>query len=225
MLTRPSHNLPTPSVQRLPSYLRLLKSVQASGETVVSCTRIAEEFGQLSVQVRKDLAITGVTGRPKVGYQIAELIEAIETFLGWNIKTTAFLVGVGNLGSAILNYDGFASHGLDVVEVFDANPSLFGKVVKGRAIRPVAEIPERGAALRDASGQALDMGVITVPARAAQTVADLLVQAGARAIWNYAPVQLELPEDVVCENVKLSESFAILTNRMRMRAQRANARA
>ncbi len=217
MLPHPTHNLPTPSVQRLPSYLRLLKSAQARGETVVSCTRIAEEFGQLSVQVRKDLAITGVSGRPKVGYQIAELIDAIEGFLGWNVKTTAFLVGVGNLGSAILNYEGFASHGLDVVEVFDANPALFGKMVKGRAIRPVAEIPERAKVLRDATGQTLEMGVVTVPARAAQSVADLLVKAGARAIWNYAPVQLELPDDVVCENVKLSESFAVLTNRMRMR--------
>lgn len=225
MQAQHSHNLPTPSVQRLPSYLRLIKSVRECGETAISCTRIAEEFGQTSVQVRKDLAITGITGRPKIGYQIADLVEAIEEFLGWNVTTHAFLVGVGNLGSAILNYEGFASHGLNVVDVFDANPKLLGTVVNGRVIRPVADIPERAKILREKTGKTLDMGVITAPAHAAQSVADLLVRAGARAIWNYAPIQLELPDDVVCENVKLSESFAVLTNRMRMRRHRVSDRA
>ena len=209
-----SRNLPTPSVQRLPNYLRLLKEIQARGENVVSCTRIADEFGQLSVQVRKDLAITGVSGRPKVGYRIDELINAIERFLGWDVKTNAFLVGVGNLGSAILNYAGFVEHGLQIVGVFDANPELFGKVINERTIRPFAMIVERAAELKK-KGINVDMGVITVPACAAQNVADRLVQIGVRAIWNYAPAQLELPENVVCENVKLSESFAVLTNRMR----------
>lgn len=209
-----SRNLPTPSVQRLPNYLRLLKEIQTRGENVVSCTRIADEFGQLSVQVRKDLAITGVSGRPKVGYRIDELINAIERFLGWDVKTNAFLVGVGNLGSAILNYAGFVEHGLQIVGVFDANPELFGKVINERTIRPFTTIVERAAELKK-KGINVDMGVITVPARAAQNVADRLVQIGVRAIWNYAPAQLELPENVVCENVKLSESFAVLTNRMR----------
>ncbi len=210
-----SRNLPTPSVQRLPSYLRLLKEIQARGENVVSCTRIADEFGQLSVQVRKDLAITGVSGRPKVGYRIDELIAAIERFLGWDVKTNAFLVGVGNLGSAILNYAGFVEHGLKIVGVFDANPNLFGKVINERTIRPFATIVERATELKK-KGINVDMGVVTVPARAAQDVADRLVQIGVRAIWNYAPAQLELPENVVCENVKLSESFAVLTNRLRV---------
>jgi len=209
-----ARNLPTPSVQRLPSYLRLLKEFQARGKNVVSCTRIADEFGQLSVQVRKDLAITGVSGRPKVGYRVDELIAAIERFLGWDVKTNAFLVGVGNLGSAILNYAGFVEHGLRIVGVFDVNPDLFGKVINEQTIRPFSTIVECADELKK-KGVDVDMGVVTVPARAAQTVADRLVQIGVRAIWNYAPAQLELPENVVCENVKLSESFAVLTNRMR----------
>ena len=108
----PTKNLPTPSIRRLPGYLRLLKAARARGERVTSCTRIAEELGQQSVQVRKDLSVTGVSGRPKVGYSIDELIDAIQDFLGWNRKTNAFLVGAGNLGSAIINYEGFAEHGL-----------------------------------------------------------------------------------------------------------------
>ncbi len=212
-----SRNLPTPSVQRLPSYLRFLKEAQARGERVTSCTRIAEEFGQLSVQVRKDLAITGISGRPKVGYRIDELVESIERFLGWNLKTLAFLVGVGNLGAAILNYEGFVSHGLEIVGIFDANPALWGKELKKGRICSPDEMETRAQEIRDACGRNVDMGVITVPAVAAQSVANQLVKVGVRAIWNYAPAQLELPANVVCENVKLSESFAVLTNRMRMR--------
>lgn len=209
-------HLPTPSVQRLPVYLRLLKEARRRGDDVVSCTRIAEEFGQRSVQVRKDLAITGVSGRPKVGYRVDELIEAIERFLGWDVKTTAFLVGVGNLGRALLNYEGFVEHGLDVVAAFDANPTLFGQEINGRVVRPLDQIASTAAQLRE-EGRIVEMGVVTVPARAAQPVADKLVEIGVRAIWNYAPVRLDLPSDVVYEEVKLSASFAVLTNRLRRR--------
>lgn len=210
-------NLPTPSVQRLPVYLRLLKEARNRGDDVVSCTRIAEEFGQLSVQVRKDLAITGVSGRPKVGYRVDELIEAIESFLGWDVKTTAFLVGVGNLGRAILNYEGFVEHGLDVVAAFDANPALFGQEINGRLVRPLDQIASTAERLRREEGRTVEMGIVTVPARAAQQVADKLVGIGVRAVWNYAPVRLDLPSDVVYEEVKLSASFAVLTNRLRRR--------
>ena len=209
-------NLPTPSVQRLPVYLRLLKEARNRGDDVVSCTRIAEEFGQRSVQVRKDLAITGVSGRPKVGYRVDELIEAIESFLGWDVKTTAFLVGVGNLGRALLNYEGFVEHGLDVAAAFDANPALFGQEINGRVVRPLDQIASTAARLRE-EGRIVEMGIVTVPARAAQPVADKLVGIGVRAIWNYAPVRLDLPSDVVYEEVKLSASFAVLTNRLRRR--------
>ncbi|MBP3556200.1 MAG: redox-sensing transcriptional repressor Rex [Thermoguttaceae bacterium] len=209
-------NLPTPSVQRLPVYLRFLKEARRRGDDVVSCTRIAEEFGQRSVQVRKDLAITGVSGRPKVGYRVDELIEAIESFLGWDVKTTAFLVGVGNLGRALLNYEGFVEHGLDVAAAFDANPALFGQEINGRVVRPLDQIASTAARLRE-EGRIVEMGIVTVPARAAQPVADKLVGIGVRAIWNYAPVRLDLPNDVVYEEVKLSASFAVLTNRLRRR--------
>lgn len=209
-------NLPTPSVQRLPVYLRLLKEARNRGDDVVSCTRIAEEFGQLSVQVRKDLAITGVSGRPKVGYRVDELIEAIESFLGWDVKTTAFLVGVGNLGRAILNYEGFVEHGLDVAAAFDANPALFGQEINGRVVLPLDQIASTAAQLRE-EGRIVEMGIVTVPACAAQPVADKLVGIGVRAIWNYAPIRLDLPSDVVYEEVKLSASFAVLTNRLRRR--------
>jgi len=210
MLITQSRNFPLPSIQRLPVYLRFLKEQRDRGEYVVSCTRIAEEFGQLSVQVRKDLSITGIIGRPKVGYRISELIEAIEDFLGWNTKTTACLVGAGSLGKAILGYEGFIEHGLDIRCAFDVAPNVIGTTIHGRPVYDVSEIKTIGTQHR------FVIGILTVPAVAAQRIANTLLEVGVRAFWNYTPARLELPLGIVCENVKLSASFAVLSCRMKL---------
>ncbi|MDO5565293.1 MAG: redox-sensing transcriptional repressor Rex [Planctomycetia bacterium] len=199
-------NLPLPSVERLPGYLRLLKEARARGEEVISCTRIAEEYGQLSVQVRKDIAITGVVGRPKVGYQISELIAAIEHFLGWDLKTSACLVGVGSLGSAILKYEGFVEHGLNIIAAFDIDPVKVGQTIHRCPVLPFAQIPD--------FKNRVDVGIVTVPAFAAQDAVAKLVDIGVKAIWNYAPRKLDLPPGIICEDVKLSSSFAVLSCRL-----------
>lgn len=208
MINHPNQNSPVPSIQRLPSYLRLLKKAKVAGEDVISCTRIAEEFGQLSVQVRKDLAMTGVSGRPKVGYQVSHLIDAIEQFLGWDKKMTACLVGAGSLGSAILKYDGFLEHGLQIIAAFDADPVKVGQDLHHCPILAMSMLFDF------TQGKAIDIGIITVPATSAQTVADALVQVGVKGIWNYSPRKLDLPPEIICEDVKLSSSFAVLTNRL-----------
>jgi len=201
-------NYPIPSIQRLPIYLRFLKEQRLQGETGVSCTQIADELGQLSVQVRKDLAITGISGRPKVGYRIDELIHAIEVFLGWDRTTRAFLIGAGSLGSAILGYQGFVSFGLQVVAAFDNDPSKLGRMIHRCPIHHIDEIVDRGL------GAQIDIGILTVPADAAQSVAKLLVDVGVKGIWNYTPIRLDLPDHVACEQVKLSASFAVLSRTM-----------
>lgn len=216
----PSNRIPpTPSVQRLPSYLRVLRAAKERGELSASAAKIAEELGRQSVQVRKDLAITGVLGRPKVGFKIDELIDAIQSFLGWDQKTTAFLFGVGNLGTAILNYPGFVANGLEIVEVFDASSKLIGTPICGRTVRAPQEAPTLAREFRKSFGKSVDMGIITAPGAAAQSIADLLVKADIRAVWNFAPATLDLPKSVLCENVKLSESFAVLTRRMKEREE------
>lgn len=214
-MTQRQRPQPTPSVQRLPRYLRLLRQAKSRGERVISCTKLADDLGQQSVQVRKDLAITGISGRPKVGYQITELIEAIEKFLGWDVETTAFLFGVGHLGTAIMNYPGFVSYGLNILQVFDVNQNLIGTELNGHTIRAPHEAVWYAQAYRKETGHDVDMGIITVPGNAAQSVVDILARAEIHAIWNYAPAQLEIPKNTVCENVKLSESFAVLTRRMK----------
>ncbi|HBT77890.1 MAG TPA: redox-sensing transcriptional repressor Rex [Planctomycetaceae bacterium] len=207
-------SFPIPSVQRLPVYLRFLKEQRQRGEIVVSCTRIAEEFGQLSVQVRKDLAITGISGRPKVGYRVIELIDAIEEFLGWNVKTDAYLVGAGSLGSAILGYDGFVEHGLNIVAAFDSSPHKVGQIIHHCPVHAVKSMLEMGKA-RQAP---VEIGIVTVPAGVAQEIANQLVDLGVRAIWNYTPTRLDLPDEIVCEDVKLSASFAVLSSRLKKRS-------
>ena len=209
MLVSPPRNFPLPSIQRLPVYLRFLKEQRDRGELVMSCTRIAEEFGQLSVQVRKDLAITGIIGRPKVGYKVIELIDAIEDFLGWNSKMIACLVGAGSLGKAILGYGGFVEHGLDIRCAFDVAPNVVGTRIHGRPVYDISELETIG------NRHPFALGILTVSATAAQRVANALLGVGVRAFWNYTPTQLELPPGVICENVKLSASFAVLSRRMK----------
>jgi redox-sensing transcriptional repressor len=200
--------LPLPSIRRLPSYLRLLYTLKARGREVVSCTHIAEDLELVSVQVRKDLAITGIVGRPKIGYQVAELIDAIERFLGWKNTTDALLVGVGGLGSALLGYEGFKEYHLNVLAGFDIDPAKIGTQVHGKEIFPLEKLPDLLHRMH------VLMGILTVPAAAAQEAANLMVRSGIRAIWNYTPVQLQVPDSVIVEDVKLAASLAVLSSRL-----------
>lgn len=199
---------PVPSVRRLPAYLRFLKQLQVRGRDVVSCTHIADELGLVQTQVRKDLAMTGIVGKPKVGYKIPALIEAIERFLGWNNTSDAFVVGAGNLGAALLGYEGFKEYGLNVLAAFDVDESKIGTPIHGKEVFPFEKLPDLVDRMH------VQIGILAVPAKAAQDVANLMVLSGMRAIWNFAPVNLEVPESVIVENMNLSASLAVLSSRL-----------
>lgn len=199
---------PHPSIRRLPSYLRLLRQLRVEGSQKVSCTRIAKELDLDSTQVRKDLALTGITGRPRIGYELSPLIEAIETFLGWNRATDAFLVGAGSLGKALIGYENFRSCGLNIVAAFDVIEEKFGKDIFGRKIYNLQEMPELAAKM------GVTMGILTVPSSSAQAAANVMVASGINGIWNFAPVKLDLPENVAVENVELVSSLAVLSVNM-----------
>lgn len=199
---------PLPSVRRLPVYLRLLYELRARGRDVVSCTHIAEDLRLVPVQVRKDLAVTGIVGKPKIGYHVPELIGAIEQFLGWNNTRDAFLVGVGCLGAALLSYEGFSEFNLNVLAGFDNDAKKIGKSIRGKEVLPMEKLPNLVKRMH------VLIGILTVPAAAAQEVADALVLAGIRAIWNYTPVSLRVPEGVIVEDVKLASSLAALSSRL-----------
>ena len=200
---------PLPSVRRLPLYLNVVRALRDSGREMVSCTHIAEELQADPTQVRKDLAITGITGKPKVGYSATELIEAIEVFLGWNNITDAFLVGVGNLGTALLGYRRFENLGMNIVAAFDSNQTKVGRTVEGRKILPLSRLTNL------ASRMHIHIGVLAVPASAAQAVADQMVEGGILAIWNFTTAQLNVPPNVIVERADFSQSLAALTSRLK----------
>lgn len=208
MPPRPECPVPLPTIRRMPGYLRFLRALKARGREVVSCTHIADELTLTSIQVRKDLALTGIVGKPRVGYYVPELIGAIEDFLGWKNTSDAFLVGAGSLGRALLGYDGFQEAGLNLVAAFDVDPAKIGTTIHGREVLALERMHDL------ASRMHVLIGVLTVPAAAAQDVATLMVMAGMRAIWNYTPVQLEVPESVIVEDVKLTSSLAVLCSRL-----------
>jgi redox-sensing transcriptional repressor len=200
--------VPVPTIKRLPSYLQFLKGFRAQGREVVSCTHIAAELRSDPTQVRKDLEWTGIVGKPKVGYDTQELIAAIENFLGWNNLRDAFLVGAGSLGTALLGYERFKNHGLNIIAAFDIDPTKIGKNIHGKDVLDVGKLTELARRMH------IHVGILTVPAEMAQEMANVLVEAGVIAIWNFAPVSINCPEHIIVENAHLSNSLAVLTNRL-----------
>ena len=201
----PDSRISMPSVRRFPSYLRILMQNREAGHKTISATQLAEELGLTPIQVRKDLASTGIEGRPKVGFSIEELISSITHALGWDNLTEALIVGAGNLGSALAAYDGFSAYGLRIVAIFDKDPSKIGKRIVNLTVLPVDGINQY------IKNNRVTIAVIAVPANQAQATADMLVKCGIRGIWNFAPKNLKVPEDVVMQRTDLAASFAVLS--------------
>ncbi len=202
-------NISRATIGRMPSYLRFLKEKELAGERTVSSTAIAEELNLNAVQVRKDLAvISSVAGKPKLGFEIADLIADINRFLGYDNVTDAVLVGAGGLGRALVGYVGFKNYGLNIVAAFDSSPKLIGKKFGGVQVYDAAETSRLVRRLN------VLIGIIAVPKEAAQQVADELVEGGVRAIWNFAPANLVLPQNVAVKNEDMAASLAILSKRL-----------
>jgi redox-sensing transcriptional repressor len=194
----------TPSIRRLPSYLHIIRDARKDGYEYISGTVIAQELNLEPIQVRKDLAITGIAGKPKKGYPINALITAIEHFLGWDSIRDAILVGSGNLGSALLGYQEFKFHGLHVVAAFDTDPTKISKTVHGVPIFGIDTLESKISELKP------KLAVLTVPSTFAQPVTDALVRAGITAIWNFTNVKLKVPETVTVQKEDLSSGYALL---------------
>jgi redox-sensing transcriptional repressor len=189
--------VPQPSLKRLPQYHHYLVDVEANGTTRISCSTIGRDLGLVPVQVRKDLQYTGIVGKPKTGYSVSELIQSIEQFLGWNNVNDAFLVGVGNLGTALLGHERFSKFGLRIVAAFDTDPAKIGQWTHKKAVLPLDTLADL------APRMSILLGIITTPVEAAQAVADEMVRGGIQAIWNFAPVKLRVPETILVHNEDL----------------------
>tara|TARA_A100001015_G_scaffold305450_1_gene398177 strand:- start:5 stop:568 length:564 start_codon:yes stop_codon:yes gene_type:complete len=182
--------------------------MREEGEQYASGTVVAKKLGLDPIVVRKDLAITGAVGRPRLGFPMDEIIDAIEEFLGWTNTSDAFLVGVGNLGRALLGYKGFDQHGIRIVAGFDTNPTIIGKTIAGKNIHDINEMASL------AKSKHVQIGILTVSPPHAQSVADAMVQVGIRAIWNFTPITLNVPDYVILQREELASSLAVLSHRL-----------
>ncbi len=196
--------IPVTSLQRLPIYLNYLKS-QGQENKFISSKAIADALGMGEVLVRKDLAYTPATGKTRVGYDREELIAAIEQYLGCNDKKNAVIFGAGGLGSALLGYHGFQNYGIDIAAAFETDPAKFGEI----AGKPVMDVKDAKDGIEKLNAR---LAIICVPASAAQEVADLLVECGVKAILNFAPLLLNVPEGYTVRNIDVAANLAILSS-------------
>ena len=192
-------------LKRLPGYLAYLKNLPEDAPTHISATALANALGMGEVQVRKDLALVSDGGRPKIGYLRESLIDDIEQFLGYDNSTDAVLVGAGKLGRALLGYEGFAEYGLNILAAFDGNPDKEGTDESGKPILHISKLQSFCRANK------VRMGIITVPAAHAQEVCDLLIGAGIKAVWNFAPAHLEVPDKILVQTENMATSLAVLS--------------
>jgi redox-sensing transcriptional repressor len=201
--------IPEPSLRRLPLYYNYLKELELSNIAYVSCTEIAQYLGFNPIQVRKDIEYTNITGKPKVGYSIKELKISIKDFLGWDNTEEAFLIGAGHLGIALLGYEGFMKNGINIVAAFDNNKDKIGTKFFDKEILCTSNLSHLIKRMN------IKICIITVPASYAQSVVDVAVKSGVKAIWNFAPCILNVPENIFVQNENLAASLAVLTRKLK----------
>lgn len=194
----PRGKIPRPTTKRLSLYLRELESRIERRIDTVSSKQLAEQLGLTDAQVRKDLACFGQFGHPGIGYRTAELVDRLRGILGVNRQWNAAVVGAGNIGRALMSYGRFRRKGFDIVAVFDNDSTVVGRRIGDHRVRPLADLA-RLVLERD-----IKIGIVAVPAEAAQEVALKLVAAGVQGILNFAPRHLEVPESIAVASVDFS---------------------
>ena len=192
-------------IRRLPKYYRYLKELLRKGIYKTSSKELSEMTGFTASQIRQDLNNFGGFGQQGFGYDVYNLSNEIGRIIGADKNYKIIIVGAGNIGQAIANYTGFYEHGYDVIAIFDKNPKIIGLSIKNVDIQDIDEIEAF------LSKNSVDIGVICTPKSASQVTADILVKCGVKAIWNFAPSDVKVPDDVALENVHLNESLFSLT--------------
>ncbi len=203
-----SINVPEPTLKRIPRYYNLLQDYKTEGTKYVSAPSIAKHLGLDPTQVFKDLSYTGITGKTRVGFNIDALIAAIEKFLGFDVKDKAFLVGAGKIGSALINYEGLKKFGVEIVAAFDTDEKLIEKNVLGIKVHHINKF-------RDiAANSGVIFGIITTPSKVAQQVADMMVGWGIKAIWNFAPVNIKVPDNIIVQDTSMYSNLAVVLHKL-----------
>lgn len=201
--------VPLATIRRLPFYLQYLNQALAIGLTYASSANIGDALDLDPAQVRKDLALTAIVGKPKLGYPIEPLIAAIKHVLNWDVLNDAVLVGVGKLGSAMLEYEGYHEFGLNIIAAFDTDLAKIGQRAGNGVIFPLGKLVNLTRRMR------IELGILAVPGARAQAVADLMVKGGIRAILNFAPVTIDVPRNVMVHNEILASGLALLCRHLK----------
>jgi redox-sensing transcriptional repressor len=196
--------VPTATVARLPGYLRALHELRAAGVRTTSSSELAEASGRGPAQIRKDLSFLGSFGTRGVGYDVDALAEVIASALGLEATHRLAIVGIGNLGQALANYSGYADRGFEVVALFDTSPAIVGTLVGGLAVEPFDALE------RAIAREAVTMAIIATPGAVAQAVVERVIGAGVREILSFAPVSLQVPDDVVVRGLDVAGELQIL---------------
>jgi redox-sensing transcriptional repressor len=200
--------VPEPTLRRLPWYLSNVKLLKQKGEQYVSSTQISKEINVDASQIAKDLSYVNISGRTRVGYEVDALIEVLEDFLGFTDMHKAFLFGVGSLGGALLRDSGLKHFGLEIVAAFDVNPNLIGTHINGIHIFHSSEF------VKKMKEYDVHIGVLTVPIEIAQQITDTMIAGGIKAVWNFTPFRIRVPENIVVQNTSLYAHLAVMFNRL-----------
>ena len=200
--------VPEPTLRRLPWYLSNVKLLRKKGERYVSSTQISKEINIDASQIAKDLSYVNISGRTRVGYEVDTLIAVLEDFLGFTDMHKAFLFGVGSLGGALLRDSGLNHFGLKIVAAFDINPNLVGSTLNGIPIFDSSEFEKK------MQEYDVNIGVLTVPIEIAQRITDKMVAGGIKAVWNFTPFRIRVPENIVVQNTSLYAHLAVMFNRL-----------
>ncbi len=186
----PSKEVPEIVIGRLPIYLRALTYMAQAGQRITSSQELGETLGMSSAQIRKDLSHFGEFGKQGMGYEISYLRDQLRRILHLERTWPVALVGYGDLGHALANYNGFVAEGFEIVAVFDNNPDKIGQEVAGKKVQDSAKL------LKVVRERGIKVAIVAVPVAAAQKVVDMLVEAGIKAILNYAPIHVSVPADI-----------------------------
>ncbi|OJV39010.1 MAG: redox-sensing transcriptional repressor Rex [Bacteroidales bacterium 36-12] len=200
--------VPEPTLRRLPWYLAFAKLVLKQEQLFLSSTQIAKNISVDASIVAKDLSYVKISGKTRVGYDVNELVDVLESFLGFTRSHKAFLFGVGSLGGALMHDDGLEQFGLDIVAGFDVKYELTGTSINHIPIHHIDRFKE----LQNQTG--INIGVLTVPVEKAQEVAEFMVAGGIQAIWNFTPYRIVVPDNIVVQNTSIYAHLAVMFNRL-----------
>ncbi|MCX7917072.1 MAG: redox-sensing transcriptional repressor Rex [bacterium] len=196
--------IPYDTIKRLPVYLRYLIDIQKKGKKIVSSSEITNFLNIPSEQFRKDLSYFGKFGKRGIGYDVNLLIKELKKIIGIDKKVKVILIGVGRLGSALIRYKGFSSLNMEIIGIFDNDPSKIGKEVEGMKIMGMKELK------KFIEKEKVQIGIITVPSEMAQEVAKTIIQVGIKGILNFAPVRLNLPPHIFVSYVDMASELGAL---------------